>query len=151
MNSDFKDLLRIFEETGVRYLIIGGYAIAEYVEPRYTKDLDIWVDNSHENAHLLINALREFGAPLLDTTEEDFVEPTTVYQMGLPPARIDVLAGLEEMNFSQCWERRSIVKMGDLSLNYISAEDLLVSKEIAARPQDLIDAENLRIKLGRAI
>lgn len=92
MNSDFKDLLSIFNETGVRYLVIGGYAIAEHVEPRFTKDLDIWVDNSQENARLVIQALREFGAPLLDVTVDDFLVPTTVYQMGLPPSRIDLLA-----------------------------------------------------------
>lgn len=149
MNSDFKDLLSIFNETGVRYLVIGGYAIAEHVEPRYTKDLDIWVDNSKENARSVIAALREFGAPLLDTTEADFVVPTTVYQMGLPPSRIDLLAGLQEMDFPSCWERRKIVAMGELSINYISAEDLLVNKELAGRPQDLVDAENLRKKLGR--
>jgi hypothetical protein len=148
MNSDFKDLLRIFEETGVRYLVIGGYAVAEHVEPRYTKDLDIWVDNSSENARLVIEALRDFGAPLLDVSQDDFVIPTTVYQMGLPPSRIDLLAGLSEMNFSACWDRRKVVKMGEITINYISAEDLLANKELAGRRQDLIDAENLRKKLG---
>lgn len=148
MNSDFKDLLRIFEETGVRYLVIGGYAVAEHVEPRYTKDLDIWVDNTHDNASLVVAALREFGAPLIDVTADDFEIPTTVYQMGLPPSRIDLLAGLETMSFSQCWERRKVVKMGELTINYISGEDLLTNKERVGRPQDLVDAESLRKKLG---
>ena len=147
MNSDFKDLLSIFNETGVRYLVIGGYALAEHVEPRYTKDLDIWLDNSQENAHLVIAALREFGAPLLDVTADDFEVPTTVYQMGLPPSRIDLLAGLSEMDFTDCWARRKVVSMGELSINYISAEDLLFNKERVGRPQDRIDAENLRKRL----
>jgi hypothetical protein len=149
MNSDFKDLLSIFNETGVRYLVIGGYAIAEHVEPRFTKDLDIWLDNSQGNARLVIVALREFGAPLLDVNEADFEIPTTVYQMGLPPSRIDLLAGLTEMDFADCWNRRKVVEMGELSINYISAEDLLLNKVRVGRPQDLIDADNLRKKLNK--
>lgn len=149
MNSDFKDLLSIFNETGVRYLVIGGYAVAEHVEPRYTKDLDVWVDNSQENARLVIEALGDFGAPLLDVTADDFEIPTTVYQMGLPPSRIDLLAGLTEMDFADCWNRRKVVEMGELSINYISAEDLLLNKVRAGRPQDLIDADNLRKKLDK--
>lgn len=147
MNSDFKDLLKTFNETGVRYLVIGGYAYAEHVEPRYTKDLDIWIDNSVENAVRVIEALRIFGAPLLNVTEEDFTDPTTFYQIGLPPSRIDLLAGLEQMDFAACWERRKVVQMDDLVLNYIAATDLIVNKEITGRPQDLVDVEHLRKKL----
>ena len=147
MNSDFKDLLKAFEETSVRYLVIGGYAYAEHVEPRYTKDLNIWVDNSTENAGRVIQAIRIFGAPLLDITSDDFEKPTTVYQIGLPPLRIDILAGLKEMNFSDCWSRRKVVMLGDLSVNYISAKDLIINKEKAGRPQDLVDVTNLRKKI----
>jgi len=107
------------------------------------------VENSERNASLVIEALREFGAPLLDITESDFVVPTTVYQMGLPPSRIGLLAGLAQMDFAECWERRKVAGTGELSINYISAEDLLLNKEMAGRPQDLIDAENLRKRLTK--
>ncbi|HMO81282.1 MAG TPA: hypothetical protein PKD24_10865 [Pyrinomonadaceae bacterium] len=140
--------MRAFGETGVRYLIIGGYAFAEHVEPRYTKDLDIWIDNQDKNAGLVIKALRKFGAPLLDVSESDLMVPTTVYQIGIPPTRIDILAGLERMSFSDCWERRKLVQIDDLSVSYISAEDLLITKQLAGRPQDMIDAEQLRRKLN---
>ena len=150
MNSDFKDLLRAFEEMGVKYLVIGGYAYAEHVEPRYTKDLDIWIENSIENASGVVAALRDFGAPLLDVTIEDFTSPSTVYQIGLPPSRIDILSGLKEMDFTDCWSRRKVVQMSDLSINYISASDLIDNKERTGRPQDLIDAKNLRQKARNA-
>ena len=91
--------------------------------------------------------MSEFGAPLLEVNEDDFVIPTTVYQLGLPPSRIDLLAGLTEMAFADCWNRRKVGEMGELPINYISAEDLLLSKVRAGRPQDLIDADNLRKKL----
>src|SRR5690606_19515240 len=92
-------------------------------------------------------ALRIFGAPLLNVTEEDFRNPKTFYQIGLPPSRIDLLAGLERMDFAACWERRKMVQMDDLALSYIAATDLIVNKEITGRPQDLVDVEHLRKKL----
>lgn len=144
MNSDFKDLLRALEKMGARYLVIGGYAYAEHVEPRYTKDLDIWIENSFENASAVVEALRDFGAPLLDITIDDFENPSTVYQIGLPPSRIDILSGLNEMDFADCWARRKLVKFGDLSISYISATDMIRSKELSGRPQDIVDAETLR-------
>lgn len=148
MNSDFKDLLKLFAGAGVRYLVVGGYAVSEHTEPRYTKDLDLWVDNSVENAERVVGALREFGAPLRDATVHDFTVPTTVYQIGLPPSRIDILMGLDGLYFGECWQRRSSSSIGKIPVNYISIADLIVNKELAGRPQDLIDAQNLRQKLG---
>ena len=147
MNSDFKDLLGAFEKAGVRYLVIGGYAVSEHTEPRYTKDLDIWIDNSIENANCVVDALYEFGAPLLDVTVQDFTVPTLVYQIGIEPSRIDILMGLKEMNFDECWERRETVEISGLTVNFISIPDLIANKERAGRPQDLIDADNLRKKI----
>ena len=144
MNSDFKDLLRLFTDAGIRYLVVGGYAVSEHTEPRYTKDLDLWVDNSIENAERVVGALRAFGAPLRDATVHDFTVPTCVYQIGLPPSRIDILMGLEGLDFDACWERRKTATIGEMSVNYISISDLIVNKERAARPQDIIDAANPR-------
>lgn len=144
MNSDFKDLLRIFEKAEVRYLVVGGYAVSEHTEPRYTKDLDLWVDNSEENAGAVFSALREFGAPLRDATLEDFADPKTVYQIGLPPSRIDILMALEGLDFLDCWQRRLETVIDGLTVKYISVQDLIVNKELAGRPIDLIDATNLK-------
>ena len=144
MNSDFRDLLKTFNEAGVRYLVVGGYAYAEYVEPRYTKDLDVWIDRSEENANRVLIALRDFGAPLLNLSKNDLTSPGTFFQIGLPPNRIDIITQLEEMDFGACWERRKTVSIGDLKVDYISVDDLIENKERTARPHDLADAEHLR-------
>lgn len=144
MNSDYKDLLRAFNEASVRYLVVGGYAYAEYVEPRYTKDLDVWIDRSSYNAERVLVALREFGAPLRELSIDDLTSSDTFYQIGLPPNRIDIITHLEGMNFADCWERRKTVQLGELSVEYISAIDLIENKERTGRPHDLVDAENLR-------
>lgn len=149
MNSDFKDLLKLFAGAGVRYMVVGGYAVTEHTEPRYTKDLDLWVDNSDENAERVVAALREFGAPLLDATVHDFTVPTTVYQIGLPPSRIDILMSLEGLDFGDSWNRRKNSIVAEIPVAYISLADLIVNKELAGRPQDLIDAQNLRRQLGK--
>jgi hypothetical protein len=129
--------------------VVGGYAVSEHTEPRYTKDLDLWVDNSVENAERVVDALRAFGAPLRDATVHDFTVSTTVYQIGLPPSRIDILMGLEGLDFNDCWQRRENSMIGEMPINYISIADLIVNKERAGRPQDLIDAENLRKKANK--
>lgn len=145
MNSDFKDLLRAFNEADVKYLVVGGYAYAEHVEPRYTKDLDIWIDRSAENAERVLIALRDFGAPLAELSFEDLTVAGVLYQIGLPPNRIDIISQLEEMDFTDCWQRRKTVNIGELTINYISLDDLIENKERTARPHDLADVEHLRI------
>lgn len=146
MNSDFKELLKIFAEKEVKYLIIGGYAVAKHAEPRYTKDLDIWISNSNENAEQVYLALREFGAPLTNMVVEDFTVPTLVFQIGIEPSRIDILMGLKDLSFDNCWARRAVAYIGDLELNFISIDDLIFNKQLAGRPQDLNDVEILKLK-----
>lgn len=146
MNSDFKELLKIFNENKVKYLIIGGYAVAKHAEPRYTKDLDIWISNSKENAELVFQSLKDFGAPLTDITIEDFTIPTLVFQIGIEPSRIDILMGLKNLDFDKCWENRAFSKLGDLEIYFISLDDLIFNKQLAGRPQDLRDVENLKLK-----
>ncbi len=148
MNSDFKELLKIFAERKVKYLIIGGYAVAKHAEPRYTKDLDIWISNSIENAERVYQSLKEFTAPLTDITVEDFTIPTLVFQIGIEPTRIDILMGLKELDFEECWKRRSTSIIGDLELHFISIDDLILNKTLAGRPQDLRDVEILKLKKG---
>ena len=144
MNSDFKDLLRAFNDADVRYLVVGGWAYMEHVEPRYTKDLDVWIERSAANADRVLTALRTFGAPLRELSTDDLISPGVFYQLGLPPNRIDIITQLEEMDFATCWERRKTVSLGDLSVEYISLDDLLENKERTGRARDLEDAEHLR-------
>ena len=144
MNSDFKDLLRAFSEEEVRYLVVGGYAFAEHVEPRYTKDLDVWIERTPENADRVLAALRSFGAPLRELSKDDLTSPGTFYQIGLPPNRIDIITQLEEMDFAECWNRRKTGQIGELAVEYISARDLMENKERTGRPHDLADLEHLK-------
>jgi len=124
-------------------LIIGGYAVSEYTEPRYTKDLDIWIEASEENGENVYKSLKEFKAPLFDLKSSDFAQEGSFYQMGRPPVRIDILMSIEGMNFADAWENRLMIDFFGVETNFISLEDLIQSKKLAGRPQDLIDVENL--------
>ncbi len=102
----FKELLRSFNEHQVKYLVVGAYAVMKYTEPRYTKDLDIWVEPTRENARRVFAALKEFGAPLSDVTPEDFTKTDVIFQLCLAPQRIDVLMAVKGLEFAKAWERR---------------------------------------------
>jgi len=94
VNSDFSDLLSLFNANNVEYLVIGGYALIQYAEPRYTKDLDLWISTDPENASAVFRSLQHFGAPLEGLTQKDFAEDGFFYQMGVPPVRVDILMGI---------------------------------------------------------
>ncbi|HID51448.1 MAG TPA: hypothetical protein EYP41_05360 [Anaerolineae bacterium] len=143
VNSDFSDLLRIFNDNGVKYLVIGGYAVIQYAEPRFTKDLELWISTDTANAAAVYRSLQEFGAPLADLAESDFAEEGYFYQMGVPPVRVDILMGIPGLQFSDAWERRTEVKFDDLPVTFISRQDLITVKRASGRPQDVIDADLL--------
>jgi hypothetical protein len=143
VNSDFSDLLRLFNANQVRYLVIGGYALIQYAEPRYTKDLDLWIGTDSVNAQAVYTALRAFGAPLANLTDADFGQEGYFYQMGVPPVRIDILMGIPGVAFDEAWPRRTEVDFDGLLVPFISRQDLLTAKRAAGRPQDLLDAELL--------
>lgn len=148
-NSDFKELLNLLNEAQVRYLVVGGYAVIEYTEPRYTKDFDIWVSVDRENAERVFAALKEFGAPLAEITVDDFTNPDLVYHMGRPPARIDVLMGLKGLDFEASWKDRVISTYGDKSTQFLSLQDLIINKRLVGRPQDLADVEALLLAVKK--
>ncbi len=143
VNSDFSDLLRIFNDHHVRYMVIGGYAVVQYAEPRFTKDLDMLISTDVANTEAVYNALREFGAPLTGLTAKDFSEEGFFFQMGVPPVRVDILMGIPGIKFEECWNRRMEVDFDGLKVVFISKQDLIASKRAAGRPQDLIDADLL--------
>lgn len=136
ISSDYRDLLSIFNAAGVRYLIVGGYAVMIHAEPRYTKDLDIWVDRSAANAQALFEALARFGAPLKGLKPTDFTEPEVFYQIGIEPVRIDILTSVSGLEFESTWERRLIVDFDGERVGVLAREDLLLSKRAAGRPRD---------------
>lgn len=143
VNSDFSDLLNLFKANNVKYMVIGGYAVVQYTEPRFTKDLDLWISTHPDNAEAVFAALKEFGAPLEGMSPKDFSEEGYFYQMGVPPVRVDILMGIPGVQFDEAWERRIEVQFDDVSVTIISREDLIQAKRAAGRPQDLLDANSL--------
>ncbi|MBC8373617.1 MAG: nucleotidyltransferase [Planctomycetes bacterium] len=143
-NPDFRELLRIFKKNKVRYLIVGGYAVMKYSEPRFTKDLDMFIATDRQNAERVHSALRQFGAPLENLTPEDFTHKGHFYQMGRPPFRVDIMMSISGVDFEEAWMNREIVKLDDLEILFMSRSDLILAKNASGRPQDKIDIEQLR-------
>jgi hypothetical protein len=143
-SPDFKELLRIFKNYNIRYLIVGGYAVMKYSEPRFTKDLDVFIATDQNNATGVYKALKEFGAPLENLTSKDFSQKGYVYQMGRPPLRVDIMMSIPGIEFDQAWENREFVELDDLTVYFISRSDLIRSKEASGRPQDKMDVDKLK-------
>lgn len=144
VNPDFSDLLKTFNANGVKYLVVGAYAVMVYAEPRFTKDLDIWVEPTQDNAERVWKALEEFGAPLQQVTLADFRNKELVYQIGIEPNRIDILMGISGIRFETAWKNRNKRKYGDENMQIIGKNDLMRSKRKAGRDQDLLDLKRLK-------
>ena len=143
-SPDFKELLSLLEKHEVRYLVVGGYAVMKYTEPRFTKDLDLWVATDEENSEAVFAALKEFGAPLKNLVPADFTQEGYFYQMGNPPFRLDVMMSIPGVTFEMAWANREKVQVEGLIVPFISKADLIKAKEASGRDQDLIDAKKLR-------
>jgi len=142
--DDLKELLRAFNEHGVKYLIVGGYAFGVHAEPRATKDLDIFVRPDEQNAKAVFRALAQYGAPLVDLTPADFMDGST-FQIGQPPARIDILQHIDGVTFDEAWENRiEGLLEGGIQAAVISRSDLIRNKLATGREQDILDAKKLR-------
>ncbi len=148
MNQDFQELLRELSETGARFLVVGAYALAAHGLPRATGDIDVWVEPTEENAELVYEALQAFGAPLHDLNVEDLSTPGVVFQMGLPPRRIDILTQISGVEFDEAWTNRGKARFGDLDVFVIGARELLRNKRATGRPKDLLDADTIAELLG---
>ena len=144
MNSDFKDLLQSLHEYNVRYIVAGGYAVIHHTQPRYTKDIDIWIEPTAENARNLMRAFLSFGIPMIGVTQEDFATPKTQFSIGVPPCEIDFLTSIPGLEFAAAWENKKISKELDFPIHYLGKPDLITAKQTAGRPQDLADLDELR-------
>ncbi len=140
---DFKEFIQSLNDNAVRYLVVGGYAVALHGHPRYTKDIDIWVDLERGNAERLVQAIRQFGFDSLGLKAEDFLEPDQIIQLGYPPSRIDLITSLPGVEFDACLEARVEVIMDEVKVNFIDLENLRKNKKASGRLQDLADLENL--------
>lgn len=144
LNQDFKEFITSLNDNRVRYLVIGGYAVALHGYPRYTKDIDIWIEMSSENAARMVKALDQFGFGSLELQASDFQEPDQIIQLGYPPNRIDLVTTPAGVDFERCYASRVEVEIDNVKLNFIDLENLKRSKRAAGRLQDLADLENLQ-------
>lgn len=143
MNRDFNELLLAFNANGVDYLIVGAHALAVYGHVRATKDLDVWIRADRENAERVLRAVSEFGAPVGDLTLDDLTRPGTIFQIGLPPLRIDVITEIDGVAFNNAWPDRLKSTFGEVPVFVISRHHLIANKKAAGRLQDLADVEQL--------
>ena len=141
--KDFEELFGCFDARKVRALVVGGYAFAYHAKPRYTKDIDVWVEATPDNAARLLEALNDFGFGSLDLSVEDFTKPGQIVQLGFPPNRIDFLTSIKGLTFEMAWEARIEDLFGATKVCYLGREDLIRSKKAAGRPQDQVDVEVL--------
>jgi predicted nucleotidyltransferase len=140
-NPHYRELLQLLNDFEVEYLIVGGFAVMKYGEPRYTKDLDIWVHNSPQNSLRVVEALKKFGAPLDHDgiTAETFTEKQVVYQIGIAPVRIDILTEITGVEFPDAWSRRVASTFFGVPVHFISLDDLVANKQALGRSSDLKD------------
>lgn len=141
LNPDYKDILSIFTDEQVEYLLVGAYALAVHGLPRATGDIDLWVRRSKENAQRIMRALTAFGAPLSELSEEDLLTPEIVFQLGVAPRRIDLLTSISGIAFEEAWPERKEVEVEGVKIPVISRRHLIQNKRAVGRLKDLADAK----------
>ena len=149
VQPDFRDLLVLFNEHKVEYLLVGGYALAFHGAPRYTGDLDIFVKTEQENAQRIMAALNEFGFGSVGLTTTDFDRPNQVVQLGVPPVRVDIVTSLTGVSWQEAFSGRTEGKYGDIPVYYIGREQFIANKKAIGRKKDLADVEALSEELEK--
>lgn len=144
LNPDYRDILSIFNEENVDYLVVGAYALAAHGLPRATGDIDLWIRSDVDNASRAWRALARFGAPLADLKEEDLSSPGFVFQIGVSPSRIDILTTIDDVEFGDAWKDHVEVNIEGLPVYVISRAHLIANKKAVGRPQDLADVARLK-------
>jgi predicted nucleotidyltransferase len=142
--KDFEELLASLTRHGVRFLIVGAHALAHHAKPRYTKDLDLFVDPELPNGERIVAALEEFGFAGIGIVAADFEGPGRILQLGSPPNRVDLMTSIDGVTFPDAWASRDEGTYGGVSVPYIGYDALIRNKAAAGRPQDLADLETLR-------
>lgn len=143
INPDFRDLFAALNAAQAKYLVVGGYALAFHGLPRFTKDMDIWVEATPQNAEKVFLALEEFGAPASGLTRADLARRNLIFQIGIAPNRIDVITSIDGVEFHEAWPSREEMTYGDQTLAIIGRKELIRNKRAAGRPQDLTDVRTL--------
>ncbi len=141
--QDFKDFLRLLDAEGVKYLLIGGYAVAYHGFPRATEDIDLWVASTPENASRATAALRKFGFDVPELDPSLFLKPDSIVRMGVPPLRIELSTTISGVTFDECFKTRVTELIDGIPVSIISLSDLKANKKASGRHQDLADLERL--------
>jgi len=145
VSKDFKEFIELLNKNNVNYLLVGGYAVGYHSRPRYTEDIDIWIQPSLENAKKIIHVLNKFGFTGVSVSIEELIQPEKIIQLGLPPQRIDILTSIDGVNFNDAWERRIVDSFGDIPVFIISLKDLIKNKSSSGRTKDLQDIEWIKM------
>ncbi len=143
MNRDFVEMLSALREADAEFLIVGAHAMAVHGRPRATGDLDIWVRPTPENAERVWAALEVFGPPLHELSKDDLSTPDVVFQIGLPPSRIDLLTSISGVEFHVAWDGRVAVDVGNVEVMVIGRDELIQNKRAVGRPRDIADVAEL--------
>jgi predicted nucleotidyltransferase len=143
LTKDFKEFLQSLNENGVKFLVIGGHAVAYHGYPRTTSDLDVWIAVESENAARVVSALRQFGFDIPDLRTELFLQRDRVVRMGIAPNRIEIQTGIDGVSFADCYERRIAAELDGIPVFFISLADLKMNKKASGRNKDLADLDNL--------
>jgi len=144
LNDDYKEMLQLLKSNDVKFLVVGAYAMGAYGYPRATGDMDIWIMASGENSQKVFNALREFGAPLVQINEAAFASRDIIFQIGVAPRRIDIITSIDGVEFEQAWQHKVEIDIDGLNVPFISKSDLIKNKESTGRDKDVLDAKILR-------
>ena len=144
LSQDFKEFVELLIKHKAEYLIVGGYAVGIHGHPRYTGDLDIWLNPTETNAALILKSVNEFGFGSFNLKVEDFTKPGNVIQLGYPPLRIDLLTEIDGVTFNESFKNRKEVEIDGIIVNFIGYNELLKNKEQTGRPRDIDDIENLK-------
>lgn len=144
LSQDFKEFVELLNKKEVEYLIVGGYAVGIHGYPRYTGDLDIWINATRQNARKMVAVLTEFGFDSFGLTEKDFTKLGNVIKMGYPPFRIDILTTIDGVRFKDCYKNKIVVLHDGITLDVIGIEDLRRNKKVSGRLKDIDDLENLK-------
>lgn len=143
VSRDYEDLFKVLNAYKLKYLVVGGYAVIYHSEPRFTKDMDVWLSPNANGADDIYSALKEFGAPLKGFQPDDFLDKKLIYQIGVPPVRIDIMMSVPGLEFTSAWRNRRREKYGRTPIYLLGLDDLIHAKRSAGRPQDLIDLKKL--------
>jgi len=143
LNSDYKDMLQVLLDNGVKFLLVGAYAMGVHGYPRATGDIDIWVEPSAQNSERVYRSMAAFGAPLHEIDETTFAKPGIVFQIGVAPRRIDIITTISGVGFDDAYQQRQIVEMEGLSITILSLGNLIKNKRATGRDKDRLDADQL--------